>query len=115
MRPFITTIYGTTASPSGPTTSPVYPADRYTAPTNITVSVVVTGTINYTVQYTFDDVYATGYSPSTGNWTNHPSLTAQTTTKDSNISYPVQGIRIIANSGTGTALFTIIQSGGGVS
>jgi len=115
MRPFLTTIYGTTASPAGPTTSPVYPPDTYTAPTNIALSVVVTGTINYTVQYTFDNVYDTGYSPSTGNWTDHPTLTAQTTSKDSNISYPVQGVRIKANSGTGSALFTVIQSGGGVS
>ena len=109
MRPFVTTVDSVT------TASPVYPTDTYTAPTNIALSVVVTGTINYTVQYTFDNVFATGYSPSTGNWTNHPSLTSQTTSKDSNISYPVRGIRIIYNSGAGSALFTVIQAGGGVS
>ena len=109
MRPFVTTVNNVT------TTSPVYPTDIYTAPTNIALSVVVTGTINYTVQYTFDNVFASGYDPSTGNWTDHPTLTSQTTTKDSNISYPVRGIRIKSNSGTGSALFTAIQSGGGVS
>jgi hypothetical protein len=109
MRPFVTTVNSTT------TTSPVYPTDIYTAPTNIALSVVVTGTINYTVQYTFDDVFASGYTPSGGNWTDHPSLTGQTTTKDSNISYPVRGVRIKSNSGAGSALFTAIQSGGGVS
>jgi hypothetical protein len=109
MRPFVTTIDSTT------TASPVYPPDTYTAPTNIGLGVVVTGTINYTVQYTFDNVYATGYSPSTGNWINHPTLTSQTISKDSNISYPVRGIRIVYNSGTGSAVFTVIQAGGGVS
>jgi hypothetical protein len=109
MRPFVTTVDSVT------TASPVYPTDTYIAPTNIGLGVVVTGTINYTVQYTFDNVYATGYSPSTGNWINHPTLTSQTISKDSNISYPVRGIRIIYNSGTGSALFTVIQAGGGIS
>jgi predicted ABC-type transport system involved in lysophospholipase L1 biosynthesis ATPase subunit len=42
----------------------------------------------------------------------HPSLTAQTATKDSNIAYPVTGVRIVGNSGAGTATLTAIQAGG---
>ena len=61
----------------------------------------------------FDDVFAAGYNPATGNWTDHPTLTAQTTTKDSNIAYPVRGIRLKQNSGSGTTTLTIIQAGGG--
>jgi hypothetical protein len=74
----------------------------------------VTGTITYTVQYTFDDVFAANYNPSSGNWVNHPTLTAQTTSKDSNIAYPVSGVRIISTAGTGSVTLTIIEAGGGI-
>lgn len=106
MRPVIYSITGTG-------TSDVYPPDHYVSPFNVALSVLVTGTVNYTVQYTFDDVFASGYAPASGNWVNHPSLTAQTATKDSNIAYPVRGIRLVVNSGTGTAKLTAIQAGGG--
>ena len=106
MRPAVLFIVGTQ-------TSNVYVPDHYISPMNVALSVRVSGTINYTVQYTFDNVFATDYNPATGNWVDHPSLTAQTATKDSNIAYPVTGIRIVGNSGTGTAIFTIIQAGGG--
>jgi hypothetical protein len=106
MRP---AIYGIT----GVGDSAVYPADHYVSPFNIALNVVVTGTITYTVQYTFDNVFASNFSASSANWTNHPTLTAQTTTKDSNIAYPVRGIRLTTSAGTGTATLTIIQAGGG--
>lgn len=106
MRPTVFTV-------TGVGTSNVCPTDHYISPYNVALNVVVSGTINYTVQYTFDDVFALGYNPATGNWTDHPSLTAQTATKDSNISYPVTGIRIKTNSGSGSATLTIIQAGGG--
>ena len=97
----------------GTQTSGVYTPDHYISPMNVALSVRVTGTINYTVQYTFDDVFAPAYTPGSGNWVNHPSLTAQTTTIDSNIAYPVTGVRIVGNSGAGSAVLTIIQAGGG--
>jgi hypothetical protein len=99
----------------GVNNSAVCPVDIYVAPVNIGLNVVVTGTITYTVQYTFDDVFAAGYDPATGNWTAHPTLTLQTTTKDSNIAYPVRGIRLNTSSGSGTAALTIIEAGGGIS
>ena len=106
MRPVTYTI-------TGVGTSNVYPPDHYISPFNIALGVTVTGTVNCTVQYTFDEVFATGYNPATGNWVDHPSLTAQTTTKDSNIAYPVRGIRLVVNSGTGVTRLIAIQSGGG--
>jgi hypothetical protein len=94
--------------------SNVMAPDPYISPFNVALNVAVTGTVTYTVQYTFDNVFAAGYNPANGSWTNHPSLTAQTATKDSNISYPVTGIRLTTTAGTtGTATLTIIQAGGG--
>lgn len=110
MRPVVFTINDASA---GAKTSNVCPVDHYVSPSNIALSVVVTGTVDYTVQYTFDDVFANGYNPSSGNWTPHPSLTNKATTLDSNIAYPVRGIRVILNSGSGTIKLTIIQAGGG--
>jgi len=94
----------------------VCPIDHYVSPANIALNVVISGSITYTVQYTFDNVFAAGYDPANGNWTNHPTLVTQTTTKDSNISYPVRGVRIISPaspSSSGIATLTIIQGGGG--
>jgi len=113
MRPVVYTITGGAGTQI---VSRVCPIDYYISPANIALSVVVTGSITYTVQYTFDDVFAEGYVPASGNWTDHPTLGTQTTTKDSNISYPVRGIRIISPaspSSSGTARLTIIQGGGG--
>ena len=101
---------------TGAGTSQIMAPDRYISPFNVALSVVVSssGSSTYTVQYTFDNIFAAGYNPANGNWTSHPSLTAQTATKDSNISYPVTGIRIYTTAGsTGTVTFTIIQAGGG--
>ena len=98
----------------GATTSAVCPINIYANPVNIALNAQVTGTVSYTVQYTFDDVFALNYNPASGNWTNHPTLTAQTVTKDSNIAYPVRGVRI-TQTGTGTTVLTIIEAGGGMS
>ena len=106
MRPAVFTINGVGVSG-------VYPPDHYVSPFNIALGVTVTGTVNYTVQYTFDDVFASGFTPASANWIDHPSLTAQTATKDSNIAYPVRGISLNVASGSGTTRLTIIQAGGG--
>lgn len=102
-----------TYSITGVGNSAVYAADHYISPFNVALSVQVTGTITYTVQYTFDDVFAPGFSAASANWIDHPTLSAQTATKDSNIAYPVRGIRLKTTAGTGTATLTIIQAGGG--
>ena len=95
---------------TGATTSAVCPMDIYVTPANIGLNCVVTGTVSYTVQYTFDDVFADGYSAASGNWTNHPTLSAQSVTKAGNIAYPIRGLRI-TQSGTGTTVWQIIEAG----
>jgi hypothetical protein len=94
--------------------SPVYPIDNYISPSNMGMAVVVSGTITYKVQYTFDNVFAPGYSPTAGTstWFDHPTLTGSASL-NSNIAYPVTGIRLITTAGTGSATLTIIQAGGG--
>ena len=103
-----------TLSITGATTSAVCPTDTYHVPFNIALHCQVTGTVSYTVQHTFDDVFATGYDPSTGNWSNNSTLAAGTATADGNYQFPVRGIRI-TQTGTGTTVLTIVQAGGSVS
>jgi hypothetical protein len=86
--------------------------DYFANPNETTISVLVTGTATYTVQYTFDLVNQTSdWTPATGNWVNHPTLTAQTATKDANLAYPVTAIRIQQTAGSGSVRLTAIQSG----
>lgn len=110
MRPVVYTL---SDASGGAKYSGVYAPDNYISPFNVSLSVLVTGTVNYTVQYTFDDVFASAYNPATGNWVDHPTLTSKTATADSNIAYPVTGIRIKLASGTGSVQLTTIQAGGG--
>jgi hypothetical protein len=97
-------------SVTGVGNSAVFAVDNYVAPANMGMAVVVTGTITYKVQYTFDNIFATGYDPTSGTWFDHPTLVG-TTSANSNIAYPVTGIRLTTTAGTGTATLTIIQAG----
>ena len=69
-------------------------------------SVVVSGTVNYTVQHAFDDVI----SASTV-WFNHPDVISLTANQDGNYAFPVRWVRLTVNSGTGSATMTLIQAG----
>ena len=97
-------------SVTGVGNSAVFPVDTYVAPSNMGLAVVVTGTITYKVQYTFDNVFAAGYDPTSGTWFDHPTLTGSASA-NSNIAYPVTGIRLTTTAGSGTATLTIIQAG----
>ena len=76
------------------------------SPINIGFGVIVSGTVNYTVQHTFDDP-ATGFST----WFPHPTIASQATNQDGNYAFPVTGIRLTVNSGGGTATLKLIQAG----
>jgi len=87
---------------------------RSMTPSNISASVVVTGTVNYTVQYTYDpDPFGFTPNPSgpVATTFNHPLLTAQTATAEGTFTYPVTAIRLVVNSGTGSAALTLLQAG----
>lgn len=94
MRPQVVGITGT-GSTAGIVT------DHYISPYNIGFCVVVSGTVNYTVQHTFDGT----------NWFNHPDVAAQTANADGNYAFPVLQVRLTVNSGSGTATLTMIQAG----
>ena len=75
-------------------------------PFNVGFGVDITGTVNYTVQHTFDDP-AVGFSL----WFDHPTIASQSADKDGNYAFPVTGIRLTVNSGGGSATLKLIQAG----
>ena len=76
------------------------------SPFNVGFGVIVSGTVNYTVQHTFDDP-AVGFST----WFSHPTISSETTNQDGNYAFPVTGIKLLVNSGDDTATLKLIQAG----
>ncbi len=76
------------------------------SPFNVGFGVTVTGTVNYTVQHTFDDP-AVGFST----WFSHPTVASQAANADGNYAFPVTGIKVLVNSGSGTATLNLVQAG----
>lgn len=100
-----------TISQTGAGSTQLIPLDRFQNPFNVGIGVVVDGTVNYTVQHTFDDVYDTSVTPT---WFPHASLVTQTTSMDGNYAFGITATRLTVNSGAGSATMTIVQSGGGI-
>jgi len=76
------------------------------SPFNVGFGVVVTGTVNYTVQHTFDDP-AIGFTT----WFSHPTVASLAANADGNYAFPVTGIKVLVNSGSGTATLNLVQAG----
>lgn len=89
--------------------SSVVPLDQYISPFNVSLGVVITGTVDVTVEYTFDDVF--GDAPGPFSWTDHPDLTNVTADADGTFISPVSACRLLTNSGVGEAVLRIVQAG----
>ena len=95
-----------TVSKTGTGSSDALVMNTNISPFNVGFGVIVTGTVDYTVQHTFDDP-AVGFTT----WFAHPSVAAETTNQDGNYAFPVTGIKVLVNSGTGTATLKLVQAG----
>ena len=89
--------------------SQTVPLDQYLTPFNVSLGLVITGTVDVTVQYTFDDIF--GDFPGPHSWTDHPDLTNIVADDDASFISPVSACRLLTNSGVGTAVLRIIQAG----
>lgn len=93
-------------SQSGEGSSDALVMNTNTNPFNVGFGVVVDGTVDYTVQHTFDDP-GVGFTT----WFNHPTVAAQIADADGNYAFPVTGIRITMNSGDGSVVMNVVQAG----
>ncbi|MFA5898605.1 MAG: hypothetical protein WC829_05775 [Hyphomicrobium sp.] len=105
MQQVTETVSGTTTG-----TTPI-PLDYLIAPFQVSVGVgSVVGTVSYTLQYTYDDVFAPGYNPATGNWFNSATMVTKAAAFDTALVAPVRAIRF-TNVGSGSFVAEIIQAG----
>ena len=74
-------------------------------PINIGLAFVVSGTVNYTMQVSYDDPM------SFTTWFDDATVASKTANFASSITTPVTGVRFKINSGTGTVTMSAIQAG----
>lgn len=107
MRPIRATV-------SSQTTSAVIPMDIYLDPFNVSIGVALSAgaSLTYTVQHTFDDVFASNFNAATATWYPHASLATKTASADGNYAFPVTAIRLNVTAYTsGSATMTLVQAG----
>ena len=100
---------------SSATASAPIPVDYRAQVFNIGIGCSLTAgaTLTYSIQHTFDDVYAPGYNPATGTWFDHTTLTARTTNSTSSYDAPVVAVRVNVTAYTsGTLTVVFLQSSG---
>lgn len=92
-------------------TSAVYAADNFQAPFNVGVGVTLSATAAYTVEFTFDDVMADGYSASAGTWFTDATFGSASAKKAASLIIPCRGIRLNVSASTGTVTMQVQQAG----
>lgn len=100
-----------TIAQTGAGGSAVVPLDVYLSPFQVTLTTLVSGTVNYDIQYTSDDIWATSYNPAVGNWTSVTGLTGLTAAGEATLISAIRAVRILQNSGSGTTTLRVVQAG----
>lgn len=84
--------------------------DRKQNPFSVGFGVVISGTLTYSVEHTFDDLLGGTYTALTATWFPNATVAAQSTSKDGNYAYPVTAIRLNVTAYTsGGATLTALQ------
>lgn len=100
MRPQVTATVAAVA-----TSAPLI-MDRKQNPFSVGFGVVISGTLTYSVEHTFDDLLG----GVTATWFPNATVAAQSTSKDGNYAYPVTAIRLNVTAYTsGGATLTALQ------
>lgn len=77
--------------------------DWRTAPVNVGIGCVVSGTVSYNVEHSFENPPV--------NWFQNANVSSATANADTNYMFPVEYVRLTQNSGTGSVTLTYLQSG----
>lgn len=103
-----------TLSAAGVTPAIPMSLHQYTFNVSLSVALAAGSVLTYTVEHTFDDVFASDFNPATAVWFSNDVLVDRTTSEDGNYAFPVTAIRLNITSYTsGSAKLTVIQSGVG--
>lgn len=91
---------------TGEGTSPWQSVSTDMTPFNVSVACVVTGTVDYTLQYTYDNLENVGKV-----W-DDTDISAKTADATKAFNAPVTGFRVKGNTGSeGTIVMTVLQAG----
>lgn len=99
MRP----ITVTQASVASSAWIPIDSVNDYVA---VGIGCVVTGTVNYTVEHTYMDIFNASVTPIAFP---HATIAAKTANADGSYTSPIRALRLTVNSGTGSVTATILQ------
>lgn len=104
--------------------TPPIPLDQYVPDFSVMIACIASGTIDYTVQYTFDDVFVkyspgntqapgvpSGPDPASITWWPHSDITGATGNDKGALTEPVKAVRLLINSGNGSVEMQVIQGG----
>ena len=103
----------TSDASSAAKTSKMVALDTLSTQFQVTIGCAVTGTVNYTVYYTLDNVLADGYVPSGGTWYSLTDLAAKTATLAATVGFPVTAVKMTQATGAGSVAMTVLQTGAG--
>jgi hypothetical protein len=84
------------------------PVDIYVNQFNVILATEITGAVNYTVQYTMDNVFG-GVGPFI--WNSVAGLQTQTTNQVVQVTQLARAFRVLTNSGQGTVALIVTQGG----
>lgn len=88
--------------------------DHYQRPFSVGIGAVLSAgaSLLYTIEHTFDDVFAASFNPASATWLFDPSLNDKSASTSANYAYPVMAIRIRVSAYTsGSVTMTVIQAG----
>lgn len=103
----------TSVTVTGVAVSPVVVLDHMQSPATAAIGVKInSGTATYTVEHTFDDVFAPGFTPAGATWFPHATLASKTTNADGNYAFPPIACRLnVSISSGGTVTMTVVTAG----
>lgn len=106
MRPIRVTVSGVAAS------APIV-ISNYSVPCNTGIGVKISATATYTVQFTFDDIFASNFVAGSAVWYNSTDTNVVNATANAatNLAFPVTAVRVNVTASTGTVTMTVIQAG----
>lgn len=98
--------YPSIVTQTGTGTSAWIPVDHTQNAFAIGFGCVVSGTVTYDIEHTFDNIQSSTVTPTAFK---HSVLVGQSSNKDGNYAFPIRAVRINITAGTGSVTLTVLQ------
>lgn len=108
MRPV--TVNTSNAGGGAVASNPV-PVNWRKAPFELGLQAEVTGTVDYDIQYTLDNIRASGWAAASANWITMTDFDGKTADAQGKFTIPCTAVRLLQNSGAGSVQLRIVSAG----